>query len=119
MNINFDIILTIQSNQCFSVVKKQKHLSTTPCAAIFIPHIELVNDICALNHFLKSILEEKEKEEFSFMINSDILNCTIKFIKKTDRFSGPLFLSYFFFSSDQVLNIFLCILCSINVQNLH
>ena len=104
MNINFDIILTIQSIQCFRVVKNQKHLSTTPCAAIFIPHIELVNDICALNHFLKSISEENllkvplyRAEEFSFMINSDILNCTIKFIKKSDRFSGPLFLSYFFF----------------------
>ena len=57
-------------------------------------------DICALNHSLKNISEENllkvllyGAEEFSFKINSKILKCTIKFIKKTDRFSSQLFLS--------------------------
>ena len=66
----------------------------------YISRLELLNDICVLNHSLKNILEENllkvllyGAEEFSFKINSEILNCTIKFIKKTDRFSGPLFLS--------------------------
>ena len=57
-------------------------------------------DICALNHSLKNISEENllkvllyGAEEFSFKINSKTLKCTIKFIKKTDRFSCQLFLS--------------------------
>ena len=88
-----------------------------------IYRIELLNDICALTNFLKNIVEENllklllyGAEECSSKINSEILECTIKFIKKNkpDQFSGPLFLSSFSPSdSDQVLNIFLCILCSI------
>ena len=92
-----------------------------------IYRIELLNDICALTNFLKNIVEENllkvllyGAEECSSKINSEILKCTIKFIKKKktkkkpDHFSGPLFLSSFSPSdSDQVLNIFLCILCSI------
>ena len=65
-----------------------------------IYRLELLNDICALNHSLKNISEENllkvllyGAEEFSFKINSEILKCTIKFIQKADRFSGPLFLS--------------------------
>ena len=65
-----------------------------------IYRLELPNDICSLNHSLKNISEENllkvllyGAEEFSFKINSEILKCTIKFIKKTDRFSCPLFLS--------------------------
>ena len=65
-----------------------------------IYRLELLNDICALNHSLKNIWEEKllkvllyGAQEISFKINSEILKRTIKFIKKTDRFSGPLFLS--------------------------
>ena len=56
-----------------------------------------------LNHSLKNISEENllivllyGAEKFSFKINSEILKCTIKFTKKTDQFSGPLFHSYFF-----------------------
>ena len=55
-------------------------------------------ELCALNHSLKNISEENllkvllhGAQEFSFKINSEILNGIIKFIKKTDRFSGPLF----------------------------
>ena len=65
-----------------------------------IYRLELLNDICALNHSLKNISEENllkvllyGAEEFSFKINSEILKCTIKFIQKADCFSGPLFLS--------------------------
>ena len=61
----------------------------------------LLNDICALNHSLKNILEESllkvplyGAEEFSFKINSEILNCTIKFIKKT--VAHYFFLNFFF-----------------------
>ena len=73
------------------------------CIFYSIYRLELLNDICASNHSLKNISEENllkvllyGAEEFSFKINSKILNCTIKFIKKTDHFSGPLFLSSFF-----------------------
>ena len=106
MNINFDIILMIQSIQCVRAVKSISCL--LHCDFYFIYRLYLLNDICALNHALKNISEENllkvplyGAEEFSFKINSEILRCTIKFSKKTkqnkpDRFSGPLFLSYFF-----------------------
>ena len=69
------------------------------CDFYSIYRLELLNDICALNHSLKNNSEENllkvllyEAEEFSFKINSEILKCTIKFIKKkTDRFSVSLF----------------------------
>ena len=70
------------------------------CEFYSIYRLELLNDICALKHSLKNISEENllkvllyGAEEFSFKINSEILKCTIKFIQKADRFSGPLFLS--------------------------
>ena len=70
------------------------------CDSYSIYRIELLNNICALNHSLNNISEENllkvllyGAEEFSFKINSKILKCTIKFIKKTDCFSGSLFLS--------------------------
>ena len=60
------------------------------CDFYSIYRLELLNDICALNHSLKNISEENllkvllyGAEEFSFKINSEILKCTIKFIKKT------------------------------------
>ena len=87
-----------------SVKEPEKTLhSLLRCDFYFIYRLELLNDICALNHSLKNISEEKllkvllyGAEEFSFRINSEILKCPIKFIKKTDCFSGPLFLFYFF-----------------------
>ena len=70
------------------------------CDSYSIYRIELLNNICALNHSLNNISEENllkvllyGAEEFSFKINNKILKCTIKFIKKTDCFSGSLFLS--------------------------
>ena len=52
--------------------------------------LEFLNDICALNHFLKDISESNllkvllyGVEEFSFKINFEVLKCTIKLIKKT------------------------------------
>ena len=68
-----------------------------------IYRLELVNDIYTLNGSLKNSSEEKllkillyRAEDFTSQMNSKILKCKIKFIKKTDRFSGPLFLSYLF-----------------------
>ena len=62
--------------------------------------LELLNDICALNGSLKNSSEEKllkillyGAEDFTSQLNSEILKCTIKFIKKSDRFNGPLSLS--------------------------
>ena len=70
------------------------------CGFYSIYKLELLNDICALKHSLKTISEENlltellyPAEEFSFKINSEILKWTIKFINKTNIFSSPLFLS--------------------------
>ena len=70
------------------------------CDIYSIYRLELLNDICALNESLKNSSEEKllkillyGAEDFTSQLNSEILKCTIKFIKKSDRFSGPLSLS--------------------------
>ena len=70
------------------------------CDLYSIYWLEFLNGICALNESLKNSSEEKllkillyGAEDFTSQMNSEILKCTIKFIKKTDRFSGPLFLS--------------------------
>ena len=97
MNINFDIILNIQSIQ--------RELETTlhyllRCDFHSKYRLELLNDLCALNHSLKNISKENllkvplyGVEEFSFKIDSEVLKCAMKFNKKTDRFSAPLFIS--------------------------
>ena len=86
----------IQSILCVPAVKNPKQLSTILYS---IYGLELLNDICALNGSLKNSSEEKllktllyGADDFSQM-NSEILKCTIKFIKETDRFSGPLLFS--------------------------
>ena len=68
------------------------------CNLYSIYRLELLNDICALNRSLKNSSEEKllkillyEAEDFTSQMKSEILKCTVKFIKKTDLFSGPLF----------------------------
>ena len=97
------------------------------CDFYFIYRLELLNDIYALNHSLKNISEENllkvllyGAEEFSFRINSEILKCTIKFVKKTDRFSGPLFLFYFFSPLTKHLIFFYVFyvqsMCRINIK---
>ena len=69
------------------------------CDLYSIYRLELLNDVCALNESLKNSSEEKLEnftygvEDFTSQLNSEILKCTIKFIKKSDRFSGPLSLS--------------------------
>ena len=70
------------------------------CDLYSIYQLELLNDICALNGSLKNSSEEKllkillyGAEDFTSQLSSEILKCTIKFIKKSDRLSGPLFLS--------------------------
>ena len=74
------------------------------CDLYSIYRLELLNDVCALNGSLKNSSEEKllkillyGAEDFTSQMNSEILKCTIKFIKKTDRFSGPLFFPSFLF----------------------
>ena len=73
------------------------------CDFYSIYRLELLNDICALNHSLKNNSEKDllkvllyEEEEFSFKINSEILKCTIKFIKKNQI---ALVSHYFVFNS--------------------
>ena len=65
-----------------------------------IYRLELLNDIYNLSGSLKNSTEEKllkillyGAEDFTSQMNSEILKCTIKFIKKTNHFSGPLFFS--------------------------
>ena len=62
------------------------------------PRTEFLNDICALNPNLKSLSHEKllniflnGSEDFSFKTNKKIIKSTIKFLKTSERFSGPLF----------------------------
>ena len=52
-------------------------------------------------------------DDFTFQMNSEILKCTINSIIKSDRFSFPLFLSYFFSLTNYlVFNMFfVLILC--------
>ena len=59
---------------------------------------ELLNDICALNPTLNNLSHEKllnillyESEDFSFKTNKKIIKSTIKFLKTSERFIGPLF----------------------------
>ena len=70
------------------------------CKFYSIYRLELLNDICDLNKSLKnSSIGNLLKilvyvaEDFTSQMKSEYLKCTIKFIKKTDRFSSPLFLS--------------------------
>ena len=82
---------------------RSRESATLPLALRFLFHIhrlEILNDICALSHSLKNISEENflkvllyRAEEFSFKINSEILKCTIKFIKKNQI---ALMTHYFF-----------------------
>ena len=70
------------------------------CGLYSIYRLELLKDICALNRSLENSSEEKrlklyfiEQKTSLSQMNFEILKCTTKFIKKTDRFSGPLFFS--------------------------
>ena len=123
----------IQSVQCVRAVKSISCL--LHCDFYFIYRLYLLNDICALNHALKNISEENllkvplyGAEEFSFKINSEILKCTIKFSKKKQKQNKTkqiaLVAHYFFLifsplTKYLVFYNFICILCSIYVQNLH
>ena len=72
------------------------------CDFYSIHRLELLNDLCVLNHSLKNVLEENllkvilyRAEEFSFKINSEILKCTIKFIKRQIALAVHYFLLVF------------------------
>ena len=81
------------------------------CDLYSIYQLELLNDICTLNGSLKNSSEEKllkilfyGAEDFTSQTNSEILKCTITFIKK----QIALVVLYFFpsfFHSDQVFSI--------------
>ena len=83
------------------------------CNFYSIYRLELLIDISALNYSLKNISEENllkvllyEAEEFSFKINSKILKCITKFIKKqVSLVAYYFFLNFFPFSSDQIFGI--------------
>ena len=73
------------------------------CDFYSIYRLELLKDICDLNHCLKNILEENllkvllyGAEEFSFKINSETLNCRINFIKKQFALVAHYFVLIFF-----------------------
>ena len=94
--------------------------------------LELLNDICALNRSLENSSEEKllkislyGAEDFTSQMNSEILKCTVKFIKKTDCFSGLIFFLVFFsflsltkYLAFNIFSMYFMFLCSIYVQNL-
>ena len=92
------------------------------CDLYSIYRLELLNDNSALNGSLKSSSEEKllkillyGAEHFTSQMNSEILNCRIKW----PSFFPSFLFSFFFFFSDQAFNIFyiyLMLLCSIYVQ---
>ena len=104
------------------------------CDVYSIYRLEVLNDICALNKSLKNLSEEKllkillyGAEDFTSQMNSELLNCTIKLIKKqialVALYFFPSFLFSFFFSLTKclVFNMFymyIMFLCSVYVQNL-
>ena len=62
---------------------------------------ELLNDICALNPILEKLFHEKllniflySSEDVSFNTNKKIVTSTIKFLKTSERFIGPLLFFY-------------------------
>ena len=124
MNINFDITNDTINYMCSRGKEPKATLHyLLRCNLYSIYRLELLNNVSALNRSLKNSLEEKllkillyAAEDLTSKSNSEILKCTIKFIKKSDCFSGPLslsqFLFYFFFSLTKylVFNIFICTL---------
>ena len=83
------------------------------CDLYSIYRLELLNDVCALNGSLKNSSEEKllkillyGAENFTSQMNSEILKCRIKFIKKQIVLVALYFFpSFLIFFSDQVFSI--------------
>ena len=76
------------------------------CDLYSIYRLEFLNDICALNGSLENSSKEKilkillyGAEDFTSQMNSEILECTKKFIKKTEPSFLSLSLSLSFFLS--------------------
>ena len=92
MNINFDIIFNNLINPMCSCSKEPKTIlhCLLHCDLYSIYRLESLKNPSEEN-LLKILLYGAEY--FISQMNSEILKCTIKFIKKTDRFSGPVFLS--------------------------
>ena len=60
--------------------------------------LELLNNVCILKSIPKNYRKEKplnitlyRSEDFNCNINKEILKATIKFLKRSERFNGPLF----------------------------
>ena len=100
MNINFNDTINPMCSFCKEPETTLHYLLR--CDFYSIHRLELLNDLCALNHSLKNVLEENllkvilyRAEEFSFKINSEILKCTIKFIKRQIALAVHYFLLVF------------------------
>ena len=72
------------------------------CNLYFTLRLELLNNVCILNPSLRNYTNEKllniflyESEDFSHNKNKEILTATIKFLKISERFIGPLLRPFF------------------------
>ena len=68
------------------------------CNLYSTQRLELLNNVCTLNPSLKNYSNEKlsnvplyGSEDFNCNLNNKIVKATIKFIKISERFNGPLF----------------------------
>ena len=68
------------------------------CNLYSTQRLELLNNVCTLNPSLKNYSNEKlsnvplyGSEDFNCNLNKKIVKATIKFIKISERFNGPLF----------------------------
>ena len=133
MNINFDITNDTINYMCSRGKEPKATLHyLLRCNLYSIYRLELLNDVFALKGSLENSLEEKllrillyGAEDFTSQMNSEILKCTVKFIKKTDCFSGLIFFLVFFsflsltkYLAFNIFSMYFMFLCSIYVQNL-
>ena len=98
MNINFDLRATIDPMSSCGPKPDTTFHYLLRCNLYSDLRTELLNDICALNPTLKNLSHEKllnillyGSENFSFNTNKKIIKSTIKFLKTSERFVGPLF----------------------------
>ena len=68
------------------------------CNLCSTQRLELLNNVCILNPFLKNYSYEKllnallnGSEDFNCNMSKEILKATIKFLKMSEHFNGPIF----------------------------
>ena len=68
------------------------------CNLCSTQRLELLKNVCILNQSLRNYSNEKllnillyGSEDFDCNMNKEILKATIKFLKISERFNGPLF----------------------------